>query len=174
MADGESVRDMDQVQIRLALGLRPYRFGHRTPVLYSRNQSRTNIALCKEMTKGGGKACRAAHNDSEMQETQSTPRRLLYFLHCSLASGPEEVQDLDFLLIHWLLSNRELAASVHAGLGVVVAAGTASENLSQAASSPQDCGSPARWHLEKRHETRVSAVIEVTGLTRLARAWVRC
>jgi hypothetical protein len=40
-----SVRDMDQVQIRLALGLRPYRFGHRTPVLYSRNQSRTNIAL---------------------------------------------------------------------------------------------------------------------------------
>jgi hypothetical protein len=33
---------------RWYLGHRPCRLAHRTPVLYSRNQSRTNIALCKE------------------------------------------------------------------------------------------------------------------------------
>jgi len=42
---GGWARDMDQDQNRLVLGLRSYRLGHRTPVLYSRNQSRTNIAL---------------------------------------------------------------------------------------------------------------------------------
>jgi len=35
-------------QFRLGLGHRPYRLAIRTPVLYSRNQSRTNIALSKE------------------------------------------------------------------------------------------------------------------------------
>jgi hypothetical protein len=40
-----SVRDMGLARIRLDLGHRPCRLGHRTPVLYSRNQSRTNIAL---------------------------------------------------------------------------------------------------------------------------------
>jgi hypothetical protein len=35
-------------RVRLGLGHRPYRLAIRTPVLYSRNQSRTNIALSKE------------------------------------------------------------------------------------------------------------------------------
>ena len=35
-------------RVRLSLGHRPYRLAIRTPVLYSRNQSRTNIALSKE------------------------------------------------------------------------------------------------------------------------------
>lgn len=37
-------QDKGLVRIRF-LGHRPYPFAHRTPVLYSRNQSRTNIAL---------------------------------------------------------------------------------------------------------------------------------
>jgi hypothetical protein len=60
-----SVRDMDQVQIRLVLDRRPYQFGHRTPVLYSRNQPRTNIARKKENDNRDGTACRVAHNDFE-------------------------------------------------------------------------------------------------------------
>jgi len=39
---------------RSGLDHRSYRLARRTPVLYSRNQSRTNIALSKEMNKGGG------------------------------------------------------------------------------------------------------------------------
>jgi len=39
---------LDQ-RFQMDLGHRPYRLGHRTPVLYSRNQSRTNIALSKEI-----------------------------------------------------------------------------------------------------------------------------
>jgi len=35
-------------RVHLGLGHRPYRLAIRTPVLYSRNQSRTNIALSKE------------------------------------------------------------------------------------------------------------------------------
>lgn len=54
------VRDMGLAQIRRGLGHRPYRLAHRTPVLYSRNQSRTNIALLKKRTRGEGSACRVA------------------------------------------------------------------------------------------------------------------
>lgn len=43
---------LDQ-RFRMDLGHQPYRFGHRTPALYSRNQSRTNIALLKEMERRG-------------------------------------------------------------------------------------------------------------------------
>lgn len=45
---------MGLAQIRRGLGHRPYRLAHRTPVLYSRNQSRTNIALLKKKDKRGG------------------------------------------------------------------------------------------------------------------------
>jgi len=51
--DGGMDRDMVLDRIRMDLGHRPYRLAHRTPVLYSRNQSRTNIALCKEKGKEG-------------------------------------------------------------------------------------------------------------------------
>lgn len=43
-----SVRGKGLARIRSSLGHRPCRLAHRTPVLYSRNQSRTNIALSKE------------------------------------------------------------------------------------------------------------------------------
>lgn len=39
-----AARGMGLARIRLHLGHRPCRLAHRTPVLYSRNQSRTNIA----------------------------------------------------------------------------------------------------------------------------------
>ena len=48
-----TVRGKGLGQIRMDLGHRPCRLAHRTPVLYSRNQSRTNIALCKEKGKEG-------------------------------------------------------------------------------------------------------------------------
>jgi hypothetical protein len=54
--DVESVvseQDMGLAPLLLDLGHRPCRLVHRTPVLYSRNQSRTNIALCKEKGKEG-------------------------------------------------------------------------------------------------------------------------
>ncbi len=44
----ESVRGTGLGRLRRGLGHRPYRLAHRTPVLYSRNQSRTNIVPCKE------------------------------------------------------------------------------------------------------------------------------
>jgi hypothetical protein len=116
------------------------------------------------MTKGGGKACRVAHNDSENLETQSTwPlwECLPYSLHCPLASGPAELQLQDFLLKHWLLSIRELVASARVALEDVAAVETASESRSQAASSPQGCESREIWQWEKRHETRALAAIEV-------------
>lgn len=50
----EVVRDMGRAQIRRGLGHRSYRLAHRTPALYSRNQSRTNIALLKKKDKRGG------------------------------------------------------------------------------------------------------------------------
>jgi hypothetical protein len=40
---------------RTGLGHRPSRFAHRTPVLYSRNQSRTNIVPCKEKRERRGR-----------------------------------------------------------------------------------------------------------------------
>jgi len=43
---------LDQ-RFQMDLGHRPYRLGHRTPVLYSRNQSRTNIALSKKLDRRG-------------------------------------------------------------------------------------------------------------------------
>ena len=49
----ETVRGMGRGQLRMFLGHRPCRLAHRTPVLYSRNQSRTNIALFKEMERRG-------------------------------------------------------------------------------------------------------------------------
>jgi hypothetical protein len=54
--DGRGMdRGMALGRIRRDLGHRPCRLAHRTPVLYSRNQSRTNIALCKEKgTEGAG------------------------------------------------------------------------------------------------------------------------
>jgi hypothetical protein len=52
----ESVRGTGPARLRQDLGHRPYRLAHRTPVLYSRNQSRTNIVPCKEKgEKGRGK-----------------------------------------------------------------------------------------------------------------------
>jgi len=52
----ESVRGTGQARLRRGLGHRPYRFGRRTPVLYSRNQSRTNIVPYKEKRgEGRGK-----------------------------------------------------------------------------------------------------------------------
>jgi hypothetical protein len=52
----ESVRGTGLARLRRGLGHRPYRLAHRTPVLYSRNQSRTNIVPCKEKReKGAGK-----------------------------------------------------------------------------------------------------------------------
>jgi len=49
----ESVRGTGLAQLRRGLGHRPYRLAHRTPVLYSRNQSRTNIVPCKEKREEG-------------------------------------------------------------------------------------------------------------------------
>lgn len=49
----ESVRGRGRGRIRFGLGHRPYRLAHRTPVLYSRNQSRTNIAPLKKLTREG-------------------------------------------------------------------------------------------------------------------------
>ena len=49
-------RDMDQAQwrsCRWGLDHRACRHAHRTPVLYSRNQSRTNIALLQNHGKEG-------------------------------------------------------------------------------------------------------------------------
>jgi len=71
-----------QDQIQQDLDHRPYRLRHRTLVLYSRNQSRTNIALCKERKGGGGSACRVAQCDSGMGRTGST-RQLQECLPCS-------------------------------------------------------------------------------------------
>jgi len=52
----EWVRDTGQARLRRGLGHRPYRLGRRTPVLYSRNQSRTNIVPYKEKRgEGRGK-----------------------------------------------------------------------------------------------------------------------
>ncbi len=48
VAAEESVRGKGLARIQSSLGHRPCRLAHRTPVLYSRNQSRTNIALSKE------------------------------------------------------------------------------------------------------------------------------
>lgn len=51
-----SVRGMGLARLRRGLGHRPYRLGRRTPVLYSRNQSRTNIVPYKEKRgEGRGK-----------------------------------------------------------------------------------------------------------------------
>lgn len=77
-------RGMGLARLRLGLGRQPYRFVHRTPVLYSRNQSRTNIALCKEK-KGGrnGTACRVAQCGSGMGQTGST-QQLQECLPCYL------------------------------------------------------------------------------------------
>ena len=47
------VRDRGRGRIRMGLGPRPYRLAHRTLVLYSRNQSRTNIALSKKWDRRG-------------------------------------------------------------------------------------------------------------------------
>lgn len=49
----ETVLDKGRARIRMGLGHRPYRLAHRTPVLYSRNQSRTNIALSKKWDRRG-------------------------------------------------------------------------------------------------------------------------
>jgi len=49
----EAVRGMGRARIRRGLDLRPYRLGTRTPVLYSRNQSRTNIALLRKLKRMG-------------------------------------------------------------------------------------------------------------------------
>lgn len=43
VAEVSSELDKGQDRTRLDLGHRPCRLGHRTPVLYSRNQPRTNI-----------------------------------------------------------------------------------------------------------------------------------
>jgi len=52
----ESVRGTGQARLRQGLGHRPYRLGRRTLVLYSRNQSRTNIVPYKEKRgEGRGK-----------------------------------------------------------------------------------------------------------------------
>jgi len=50
---GESVQGTGLARTQQGLDRRPYRLVHRTPVLYSRNQSRTNIVPCKEMTEEG-------------------------------------------------------------------------------------------------------------------------
>lgn len=47
-----SVRGRGRARLRRGLH-RPYRLAHRTPVLYSRNQSRTNIVPCKEKREEG-------------------------------------------------------------------------------------------------------------------------
>jgi hypothetical protein len=50
------VRGTGLARLQRGLGHRPYRLGRRTPVLYSRNQSRTNIVPYKEKTgEGRGK-----------------------------------------------------------------------------------------------------------------------
>jgi len=49
----ESARGTGLARLRRGLGHRPYRLVHRTPVLYSRNQSRTNIVPCKEKREEG-------------------------------------------------------------------------------------------------------------------------
>jgi len=49
----ESVRDTGLARLRRGLGHRPYRLVRRTPVLYSRNQSRTNIVPFKEKREEG-------------------------------------------------------------------------------------------------------------------------
>jgi len=49
----ESVRGTGRARLRRDLGHRPYRLVRRTPVLYSRNQSRTNIVPCKEKREEG-------------------------------------------------------------------------------------------------------------------------
>jgi len=49
-----------------------YPHAHRTPVLYSRNQSRTNRALYEKRKGGGGAACRVALCELEMGTDRSS------------------------------------------------------------------------------------------------------
>ena len=65
---------------------RAYRHAHRTPVLYSRNQSRTNRALFNIRKGGGGTACRVAQYELEMEMDRSSFGSQLYYpLHyCDL------------------------------------------------------------------------------------------
>ena len=84
----EAVRDMARERFRRGLGRRPYRLGRRTPVLYSRNQPRTNIVPRKEKTEGGGTACRVAQYESGkpvMDNTRQLQECLPYHpSHCFL------------------------------------------------------------------------------------------
>ena len=82
------VRGKDLGRIRMDLGHRPCRLAHRTPVLYSRNQSRTNIVLCKEKGKEGagqlaellimtlqsrGRKIRGSYRSASRTSTPTTP-----------------------------------------------------------------------------------------------------
>lgn len=49
------VRDRDLGLIRRGLGHQPCRFAHRTPVLYSRYQPRTNITICERKGEKRGR-----------------------------------------------------------------------------------------------------------------------
>jgi hypothetical protein len=83
-----TVQGKDLGRIRMDLGHRPCRLAHRTPVLYSRNQSRTNIALCKEKGKEGagqlaellimtlqsrGRKIRGSYRSASRTSTPTTP-----------------------------------------------------------------------------------------------------
>lgn len=80
-AGGERSADMDRVPRRDRWGFRrrAYRHAHRTPVLYSRNQSRTNRALFNGRKGGGGTACRAALYELEMEMDRSLSGSQLYY-----------------------------------------------------------------------------------------------
>jgi len=73
----------DQLIDRWDLGLQACRLARRIPALYSRNQSRTNIALLKEKIEGGGSACRVAQYDSGRGTGSMRLGRLPYHqAHC--------------------------------------------------------------------------------------------
>lgn len=76
-------RGRDQRRDHWGSRRRAYRHAHRTPVLYSRNQSRTNRALLTVWKGRGGTACRVALYELEMVKDRSLfESQLCYPFHC--------------------------------------------------------------------------------------------
>ena len=72
-------RDRGPRRDRWGFRRRSCRYAHRTPVLYSRNQSRTNRALLVVRKGGGGTACRVALYELEMEMDRSLSESQLYY-----------------------------------------------------------------------------------------------
>jgi hypothetical protein len=150
----ESVRGTGQARLRRGLGHRPYRLGRRTPVLYSRNQSRTNIVPYKEK-RGEGRGKLAELLIMVLKTSRGTwivrgrywsasrttsPTGLLVLLVLSAAPNPPAWSSiLVFLVIHVAL------AILRPGAVVVAAAGIASASPKLEGSSLLGGRSLASW-----------------------------